>query len=124
MIIVELKDWNHQPVTARGDTWFKGDKNMGRSPVSVTRSKNSCWTKTQASGRPFYEQRLYPDCSFFVVMTGNADFSALPEEQRRHTISLKDFLKFADRGASITISNRTQLPRFLTRISIFSMICS
>ncbi|MCZ5658630.1 hypothetical protein O5623_07150 [Escherichia coli] len=37
MIIVELKDWNHQPVTARGDTWFKGDKNMGRSPVSVTR---------------------------------------------------------------------------------------
>ncbi|MDP4455240.1 nuclease-related domain-containing protein, partial [Escherichia coli] len=39
VIIVELKDWNHQPVTARGDTWFKGDKNMGRSPVSVTRSK-------------------------------------------------------------------------------------
>ncbi|MCW0134731.1 hypothetical protein OIU89_08875 [Escherichia coli] len=32
------------------------------------------------------------------MMTGNADFSALPEEQRRHTISLKDFLKFADRG--------------------------
>lgn len=66
VIIVELKDWNHQPVTARGDTWFKGDKNMGRSPVSVTRSKNSCWTKTQASGRPFYEQRLYPDCSFLL----------------------------------------------------------
>src|SRR5690606_14060645 len=39
VIIVELKDWNHAPVTARGDIWFKGDKNMGRSPVSVTRSK-------------------------------------------------------------------------------------
>lgn len=39
VIIVELKDWNHQPVTARGDTWYKGDKNMGRSPVSVTRGK-------------------------------------------------------------------------------------
>ncbi|MCZ5036882.1 nuclease-related domain-containing protein [Escherichia coli] len=48
VIIVELKDWNHQPVTARGDTWFKGDKNMGRSPVSVTRSKNSCWTKNSS----------------------------------------------------------------------------
>lgn len=65
VIIVELKDWNHQPVTARGDTWFKGDKNMGRSPVSVTRSKKFMLDKTQASGRPFYEQRLYPDCSFF-----------------------------------------------------------
>ncbi|EOZ5727226.1 TPA: NERD domain-containing protein, partial [Enterobacter hormaechei subsp. xiangfangensis] len=39
VIIVELKDWNHQPVTARGETWYKGDKNMGRSPVSVTRGK-------------------------------------------------------------------------------------
>lgn len=39
VIIVELKDWNHQPVTARGDTWYKGDMNMGRSPVSVTRGK-------------------------------------------------------------------------------------
>ncbi|HCM6817673.1 TPA: hypothetical protein N3084_000313 [Klebsiella pneumoniae] len=41
VIIVELKDWNHQPVTARGDTWYKGDMNMGRSPVSVTRGKKS-----------------------------------------------------------------------------------
>ncbi|HHV4229305.1 TPA: LysR family transcriptional regulator [Klebsiella pneumoniae] len=41
VIIVELKDWNHQPVTARGDTWYKGDMNMGRSPVSVTRAKKS-----------------------------------------------------------------------------------
>ena len=39
VIIVELKDWNHEPVTANGDVWFKGDKNMGRSPVSVTRNK-------------------------------------------------------------------------------------
>ena len=39
VIIVELKDWNHEPVTANGDVWFKGDKNMGRSPVSITRNK-------------------------------------------------------------------------------------
>ena len=37
LIIVELKDWNYEPVTANGDIWFKGDKNMGRSPVSITR---------------------------------------------------------------------------------------
>ncbi|WP_097497309.1 AAA domain-containing protein [Escherichia coli] len=100
VIIVELKDWNHQPVTARGDTWFKGDKNMGRSPVSVTRSKKFMLDKKLKRLVDRFTNKGYiPIVHFFVVMTGNADFSALPEEQRRHTISLKDFLKFADRGS-------------------------
>ncbi len=93
VIIVELKDWNHQPVTARGDTWFKGDKNMGRSPVSVTRSKKFMLDKKLKRLVDRFTNKGYiPIVHFFVVMTGNADFSALPEEQRRHTISLKDFL--------------------------------
>lgn len=98
VIIVELKDWNHQPVTARGDTWYKGDKNMGRSPVSVTRSKKFMLdNKLKRLADRFTNKGYTPIVHFFVVMTGNADFSALPEEQLHHTISLKDFLKFADR---------------------------
>ena len=98
VIIVELKDWNHQPVTARGDTWYKGDKNMGRSPVSVTRGKKFMLdNKLKRLVDRFTNKGYTPIVHFFVVMTGNADFSALPEEQRHHTISLKDFLKFADR---------------------------
>ena len=33
VIIVELKDWNHEPVTAHGDIWFKGDRKIGRAHV-------------------------------------------------------------------------------------------
>ncbi|MGT1860340.1 AAA domain-containing protein [Enterobacter hormaechei subsp. xiangfangensis] len=99
VIIVELKDWNHQPVTARGETWYKGDKNMGRSPVSVTRGKKfTLDNKLKRLADRFTNKGYVPFVHFFVVMTGNADFSELPEEQLRHTISLTDFLKFADRN--------------------------
>jgi hypothetical protein len=64
----------------------------------------------------FTNKGYTPIVHFFVVMTGNADFSALPEEQLHHVISLKDFLKFSDRRTSITTSNRTEVPKFLTRI--------
>ncbi|MFV8408464.1 AAA domain-containing protein [Vibrio harveyi] len=99
VIIVELKDWNHQPVTARGDTWYKGDQNMGRSPVSVTRGKKfTLDNKLKRLAQRFTNKNYAPFVHFFVVMTGNADFSQLPEDQLHHTISLTDFLKFADRN--------------------------
>ncbi|MFB0713730.1 AAA domain-containing protein [Buttiauxella noackiae] len=99
VIIVELKDWNHQPVTARGETWYKGSQNMGRSPVSVTRGKKfTLDNKLKRLAERFTNKGYAPFVHFFVVMTGNADFSELPEEQLLHTISLTDFLKFADRN--------------------------
>lgn len=100
VIIVELKHWNHAPVTANGDIWFKGDKNMGRSPVSVTRSKQyTLSNKLKRLSQRFTNKGYTPFIDYFVVMTGNADFSQLPEVELRHTMSLKDFLKFADKGA-------------------------
>lgn len=99
VIIVELKDWNYAPITANGDIWFKGDKNMGRSPVSVTRSKQYTLTnKLKKLSQRFTNKGYTPFVEYFVVMTGNADFSQLPEVELRHTVSLKDFLKFADKG--------------------------
>jgi len=98
VIIVELKDWNHEPVTVHGDIWFKGDKNMGRSPVSVTRSKlHTLVNKLKKLSHRFTNKGYFPFVDFFVVMTGNADFSQLPEVELRHTISLNDFLKFSDK---------------------------
>lgn len=98
VIIVELKDWNHQPVTYRGDTWFKGDKNMGRSPVSVTRNKKFLLEgKLKKLAGRFTNKKYLPRVYFFVVMTGDADFSKLPEAELQHTISLKEFLRFASK---------------------------
>lgn len=98
VIIVELKDWNHEPVTANGDVWFKGDKNMGRSPVSVTRNKKFLLdNKLKRLSSRFTNKKYLPRVYSFVVMTGNADFSQLPEVDLQHTISLKDFLRFSDK---------------------------
>ncbi|MCA8994084.1 MAG: AAA family ATPase [Planctomycetaceae bacterium] len=99
VIIVELKDWNHESVTANGDVWFKGDKNMGRSPVSVTRNKKFLLdNKLKRLSSRFTNKKYLPRVHFFVVMTGNADFSQLPEVDLQHTISLKEFLRFSDKG--------------------------
>ncbi|MCE7732534.1 MULTISPECIES: AAA domain-containing protein [Vibrio harveyi group] len=98
VIIVELKDWNHQPITAKGDIWYKGTKNMKRSPVSTTRvKKQTLDTKLSRLAHRFTNKGYVPHVHFFVVMTGDADFSQLPEDQLLHTISLDDFLKLADR---------------------------
>jgi serine/threonine protein kinase len=99
VIIVELKDWNHAPITANGDIWFKGDKNMGRSPVSVTKSKQyTLLNKLRRLNQRFTNKGYTPFVEYFVVMTGNSDFSKLSDVERRHTMTLKEFLKFADKS--------------------------
>lgn len=99
VIIVELKDWNHEPVTARGDRWYKGTKDMGRSPVSVTRNKKfTLENKFKKLAHRFTNKGYPPQVHFFVVMSGNADFSHLPDDQLNHTLSLKDFVKFENEG--------------------------
>ena len=96
ILIIELKDWNHAPITAVGDTWYKGNKNMGRSPVSVTRSK--MFTLKNKLGKlkhRFSNKGFVPFIEFYVVVTGNADISRLEGDQEKHTLTLKDFLEFS-----------------------------
>ena len=97
VLIIELKDWNHGKITARGDKWFKNNQEMGRSPVSVTRNKkHTLENKLKAYKNKFSNKGRVPFIHFFVVMTGNADFKALPEVDKEYVISLADFLKFKD----------------------------
>ena len=97
VLIIELKHWNRQPVAARGDRWYKGDQEMGRSPVSITRNKKFTLEKKLKKLRYRFTNKGYvPHVYFFVVMTGSSDFSQLPAEQLAHTISLSTFLQFSD----------------------------
>ena len=99
VIIVELKDWNHKPVTSNGDIWYKGEKNMGRSPVSITRNKKFLLdNKLKKLTSRFTNKKFTPQVHFFVVMTGNAEFSQLPDADRQHTISLAEFIRFSDKS--------------------------
>jgi len=93
VIIVELKDWNRGKITCRGNKWFLGNKEMGKSPVDVTRNKKFLIEKKLDKYKSrFTNKGFKPQVHFLVVMTGNADFSQLKEDQLEHTISLNDFL--------------------------------
>jgi len=97
VLIIELKDWNHEPVTAYADKWYKGDKEMGRSPVSITRRKKFLLeNKLKPFAHRFTNEGRAPSVEFFVVMTGNAQFDDLPEADLHHTISLSDLLRLSD----------------------------
>lgn len=93
VIIVELKDWNHGKITSRGNKWFLNNKDMGKSPVEVTRNKKYLLDRklNRFKGKFTNEGRI-PFVHFLVVMTGDADFSSLKEDQAKHTLSLNDFL--------------------------------
>jgi len=96
VIIVELKDWNNGEITYKNDNWFLNDRNMHRSPVFITQQKVFLLkNKFDKVRHKFTNKGHTPWIDFFVVMTGNANFSKLPESQKKHTISLKNFLKFS-----------------------------
>lgn len=93
VLIIELKDWNHGEITARGDKWYKNNQEMGRSPVSVTRNKKFLLErKLKPYRNQFSNNGRTPFVHFLVVMTGNAGFDNLPETDIEHTISLQQLL--------------------------------
>ncbi|GKV96283.1 AAA family ATPase [Pectobacterium aroidearum] len=94
VIIVELKDWNHGKITCQGNKWFLGNKDMGKSPVEVTRNKKYLLDRKLDKFKcKFTNGGRKPFIHFLVLMTGNADFSSLKEDQAEHTMSLSEFLK-------------------------------
>lgn len=100
VIIVELKDWNHSKITCQGNKWFLGNKDMGKSPVEVTRNKKYLLDrKLDKFKGKFTNGGRKPFIHFLVVMTGNADFSSLKEDQAEHTMSLSDFLNLKNEHA-------------------------
>ncbi|MCU8015231.1 NERD domain-containing protein kinase family protein [Shewanella sp. SM74] len=100
VLIIELKDWNHGEITARGDKWLKNNKEMGRSPVSVTRNKKQLLEKKLDKYKnQFSNKGFRPFVHFLVVMTGNADFERLPEADKEYTISLEQFLSLKNEYA-------------------------
>ncbi|WP_367108650.1 AAA domain-containing protein [uncultured Psychrobacter sp.] len=94
VLIIELKDWNNHKVTSSNNRWYLGSKDMGKSPVSITRNKKFLLDNILKRYKSRFSNKGYiPFVHFLVVMTGNADFSKLNDEEKKYTISLDDFLK-------------------------------
>lgn len=96
VLIIELKDWNGPDIKSHADKWFKGSKDMGRSPVSVTQNKVYLLKDKLDKVKHKLTSRKLPWVDFFVVMCGDAKFHNISEKDKKHTITLEQFLKFAD----------------------------
>lgn len=100
VLIIELKHWNSEPITNNGLRWYKGKKDMGHSPVEITRKKMFLLKNKLEQFRGQFanstERFPIPKIEFLVVMTGNSDFSRLSDKEKMNVISLEDFLKLAD----------------------------
>ena len=93
VLIVELKHWNGF-ISSHKDKWYLNDKDMGRSPISVTRNKQFLLEKKlDKFKQQFTNKGFRPQVHFLVVMTGNADFDQLPDNEKLHVLTLADFLK-------------------------------
>ena len=113
VLIIELKDWNGHKVTSKGNRWYLGDKDMGRSPVSITQEKVFLIKNILDKYKnQFTNKGFTPYIDFFVVMTGSADFQDLQGADRKHTISLDDFLKFKDED----VFNEYFRPRYKSKV--------
>ena len=96
VLIIELKHWNGE-ITGHSDKWFQNGEDRGRSPVSITRKKQELLEKKLDKYKnQFSNKGFRPQIHFLVVISGNADFSSLPEEQLNHTMRLQDFLNLKD----------------------------
>lgn len=101
VLIVELKHWNGEEITNNGLRWYKGNQDMGMSPVDITRKKTFLLKRKleKYCGKFSNSTEKYPipKIEFLVVMTGNSDFSKLSENEKSHVISLSEFLTLADK---------------------------
>ena len=100
VLIIELKHWNGEPITNNGLHWYKGKKDMGHSPVEITRKKMFLLKNKLEQFRGQFanstERFPIPRIEFLVVMTGNADFSQLPDNEKLHVVTLTEFLQLKD----------------------------
>lgn len=95
LLIVELKKWRGR-IEPMQDHWLRDGDDMGRSPVKVLADK---WkilsSKIQARlDAPAKHVKI----DYRVVMCGNADYSAIPEDEKRFVLSLDQFLRIAKPG--------------------------
>ena len=96
VLIIELKHWNGT-IICHQDKWYLNDKDMGRSPVSITRNKQFMLEKKlDKFKQQFTNKGFRPQIHFLVVMTGNVDFSQLPDNEKLHVVTLTEFLQLKD----------------------------
>ncbi|WP_114152300.1 AAA domain-containing protein [Chromobacterium haemolyticum] len=89
LILIEFKHW-HGIVEANGNSWFQNGDSRGRSAVLVLADKKKVLSAKLKSSPYPYLGELWID--YRVVMSGDADFSAIPDDEKHYILTLEQFL--------------------------------
>jgi hypothetical protein len=92
LLIVELKKWRGR-IEPMQDHWLRDGDDMGRSPVKVLADKWKILSSKIQSRLSAPAKHVMID--YRVVMCGDADYSAVPEDERRFVLKLDQFLRIA-----------------------------
>jgi serine/threonine protein kinase len=95
LLIVELKKWRGK-IEPMQDHWLRDGDDMGRSPVKVLADKWKILSSKIQARLSTPAKHVYID--YRVVMCGSADFSAVPQDEKRFVLTLEHFLKIAKPG--------------------------
>ena len=95
LIIVELKKWRGR-IEPMQDHWLRDGDDMGRSPVKVLADKWKILSSKIQARLDAPTKHVMID--YRVVMCGNADYSAIPDDEKRFVLSLDQFLRIAKPG--------------------------
>ncbi|MGE8158984.1 AAA domain-containing protein [Paraburkholderia sp. NPDC080076] len=95
LLIVELKKWRGK-IEPMQDHWLRDGDDMGRSPVKVLADKWKILSSKIRARLSAPAKQVYID--YRVVMCGNADFSAVPDDEKAFVRTLDQFLKIAKPG--------------------------
>ncbi|RMA82676.1 AAA domain-containing protein [Umboniibacter marinipuniceus] len=96
VLIVELKDLKGRKVTYHNDKWYCDGFEKYRSPVRVTQNKVYLIKNKLDKINYEFSNRRTPWIDFMVVLSNNNDYSALPDQEKRHVMGINEFLKLAD----------------------------
>lgn len=96
ILIIELKNWNGKISCSKGH-WYQNEEDRGKSPVAVTRNKFYL-IKEKLRQINQKSQNKYSSVyiEYLVVMTGKATFINLPDDEKKHVMSLQYFLELKD----------------------------
>lgn len=95
LVMVELKNWSGA-VTAMQDHWLQNGNDRGRSAVKVMADKGKILSSKMKKHLTGYARQVWDE--YRVVFCGSADWSSLPEDERRYIMNLSDFLKISTPG--------------------------
>lgn len=99
ILVVELKNWRGERLSAHGGRWFLDGRDMGSSPAVVANLKAK--KLASAMTRELSRSKTPFVASIVVIQNGvrTLDLSGDPAAQNQSVMSLNDFLKLSDERA-------------------------